>query len=228
MNFEHMKFQLKYPNVTSTEETSAEKPYLNVYNVKCAGDSGAFFSINKDIDYKTLCEKDDKFSYYVKANNSNYFECFDIKLPPIVVPILKNLTNQKSHENKFSGCELNIKKIDYKDPSVNNLETSKTKQNLKSGHLRKSLMNYPTENSLVTVDDNGIAYRKENEYICNNLVLIKNETKPMIRMNTMQEVIQNNDNRIKLRSNSEASSVVNYPLQRISPAEREQGKVYLL
>ena len=106
---------------------------------------GSLQSVDENIEAKKACGKKKSRSTEnltkIGNNNANnhVVDTFEFKLPPILVPIIDNLTNNQVDGNNATGDKTSSSMQDWSDSSDSDKESSESHQSLKSG-LRNHLV----------------------------------------------------------------------------------------
>lgn len=115
---------------------------LKSLNRSKSKDFGSLSLINETVEGKKNYKKRSSSSdNLLKINSSNHVDALDFKLPPILVPIIDNLTNNQSSGNSVISTKANSCTLQDCSDSSSSEESSESHQSLKSGlrnHLVKS------------------------------------------------------------------------------------------
>lgn len=113
---------------------------LKSLNRSKSKDFGSLSLINENIDgKKSLRKRSSSTDNLLKTGTTNRADALEFKLPPILVPIIDNLTNNQSRGNSVISAKASSSVQDCSDSSSSDVESSESHQSLKSG-LRKHLV----------------------------------------------------------------------------------------
>ncbi|XP_014238710.1 uncharacterized protein LOC106660293 [Trichogramma pretiosum] len=154
VNWEQNKLQSKYCTDHRSKSHNVSNLNSKLTGIQGGKSSNASILMHKQIDIACRSRKQKEAFAKTKSNNPNYFRSFDVKLPPIILPILRNLANPvlPGQDGKSSlGEQAQARETIYKDSSDSDLESSESHPSLKSG-LKKNLISYSAHNALFKSD----------------------------------------------------------------------------
>jgi leucine-rich repeat-containing protein 49 len=168
---------------------------LKSLNRSKSKDFGSLTSINENIETDKSCKrKSNSTNNILKSDNLNQVDTLEFKLPPILVPIIDNLTNNQVHRNIVTTAKTNSGLQNCTDSSGSDIESSESHQSLKSG-LRNHLIKSNPHSISVNSDVNGALMIKNNKILhdINSLTLdSKIETKEHLNKDITNVYTQEN------------------------------------
>ncbi|XP_058808436.1 leucine-rich repeat-containing protein 49 [Phymastichus coffea] len=181
---------------------------LRSLNRSKSKDFGSLSSINEHtIAAKKSCTKrSSSIDNLLKIPNSNCIENLEFKLPPILVPIIDNLTNNQATITKAAVASKSNSQTtqDYSDSSGSDAESSESHRSLKSS-LREHLIKLVRRTNSADCEANDLAVAMKNDDQANNLSAISVKTQNEEKQNGQAKSII----RSRLDSSSKGSSLDN-------------------